>query len=348
MSKFTTRLTVLALSGLVLGLLLIPATSQAATNFGSRLLNEPTETTCDTLGTCTIVSRIHPSDPNGDPYAGGAPVDGVITKFRYLAYASEEPGQVTFRVANLSLTDPNSLESALATAAGTGPTVPIQPSEDPETPIAELGGRLPVKAGQYLAVDITPSIGIVYNSDGSDRSYVFAPPLVDGAGQRGSTQVANELTVAATIEPDADGDGFGDETQDQCPSQATTQGACDNTPPGVRGLQVRNGKAFYNLSEAATVRFKLEKKSPGRKAGKKCVKQTPKNKNKKRCSRFKAVGAAFNGTGNVGPNQVTLPNGKKLKPGTYRLTMTVRDVAGNEATAKTTFTVAKKKPKKRK
>ena len=30
----------------------------------------------------------------------------------------------------------------------------------------------------------------------------------------------------ADVEPDADGDGFGDETQDQCPSDKATHGAC--------------------------------------------------------------------------------------------------------------------------
>ena len=34
------------------------------------------------------------------------------------------------------------------------------------------------------------------------------------------------INVAATVEPDADGDGFGDETQDGCPSEGDTQGGC--------------------------------------------------------------------------------------------------------------------------
>ena len=37
-------------------------------------------------GPCTLVSFIHPIDPNGDPYSGGAPVGGVITKFRIRAF----------------------------------------------------------------------------------------------------------------------------------------------------------------------------------------------------------------------------------------------------------------------
>ena len=68
----------------------------------------------------------------------------------------------------------------------------------------------------------------------------------------------------------------------------------------------------YSLSEAATVSFKLEKKSKGRKVGKKCVKQTKKNKTKKACPLFKQV-ASFSGPGNVGANNASIP--KKLGPG---------------------------------
>lgn len=347
MPKLRTRLTIAAVSVLG-GLLVLPAAGQAATNFGSRLLNDPTENTCEKVGqTCTMVSYIHPIDPNGDPYSGGAPVDGVITKFRARAFAVMTPGQITFRVADITLPDPNNKDAALATAQGTGPTVTIVPDEAAiETPITEVGGRLPVKKGQHLAVDASQSIGIIYNSNSSKFSYLFAPPLVEGSGARGSTEAINELLVAATIEPDADKDGFGDETQDQCPRQATTQGPCDDTKPAVTDFKVKGGKASYNLSEAATVSLLLEKKIPGRKVGKKCVKQTPANKTRKRCSKFKKIGAAFAGTGNAGANKVTLPNGKKLKPGAYRLTLTARDAAGNETKATTSFTVKKKKKRK--
>jgi uncharacterized repeat protein (TIGR01451 family) len=37
---------------------------------------------------------------------------------------------------------------------------------------------------------------------------------------------AQVIDVAASVEPDADHDGFGDETQDACPTDATTQGVC--------------------------------------------------------------------------------------------------------------------------
>jgi hypothetical protein len=346
MPKLKSRVTAVLL-GAVSALLVLPAAGQAATTFGSLMKNEPTETTCGLLGNCTIVSFVVSTEPNGDPDSTGAPIDGVITKFRIRAYALEEPGQVTFRVADITLPDPNNNDSALATAAGTGPTITIQPEEEVlETPIREVGGRVPVKKGQHLGVDMTKSIAAVYNSNGDKRSYVFAPPLVEGSGQRGSTEAANELLVAGVIEPDADGDGFGDETQDQCPTQKTTQGPCDTQPPGVSGLKVSGGKVSYRLTEVATVSFQLAKKLPGRKVGNKCVKQTAKNKGKKRCSRFKKVGKPFTGPGAPGPNSRKLPNGKKLKPGTYRLTMTAVDVAGNRTTSTTTFKVKKKKRKR--
>src|SRR5215213_4452981 len=345
MPKLRTRLTIAAVTVLG-GLLVLPAAGQAATNFGSRLLNDPTENTCEKVGPCTIVSFIHPAPPEGDPYSGGAPVDGVITKFRVRADAVGAPGTITFRVADILLPDPNNNGSALASAKGTGPTVTIVPDEAAsETPITEFGGRLPVAKGQHLAVDITESIRIVYNSNGSKFSYLFVPPLVEGAGARGSTDAINELLVAATIEPDADRDGFGDETQDQCPRQASTQGACDDTKPVISGLAVKGANVSYNLSEAATVSFLLEKKFPGRRVGQKCVKQTPKNKKRKRCPRFKVI-SSFAGPGSAGANSVKLPIGKP-KPGFYKLKMTARDAAGNDTKTTTTFNVKKKKKKRK-
>jgi len=326
-------------------LLLLPAAGRAATIFGSQLKNDPTEKSCELLGPCTIVQHIVSAPPEGDPYSGGAPVNGVITKFRTLAYSQEGSGQITFRLGNLTLPNPNELDSALGSSAGTGPTITLPDIGEEDVSITEVGARLPVKQGQQLAVDITPSIAIIYNSNGDKRSYLFAPPLVEGAGQRGSTTAVNELLVQAAIEPDADNDGFGDETQDQCPTQAATQGPCDTTPPGVTGLKVSNGKKVsYNLSEAATVSFKVEKKSKGRKVGKKCVKQTKQNKTKKACPLFKQV-ASFSGPGNAGANKASIP--KKLGPGTYRLTMTARDAVGNVTTKTTTFKIAKKKKKKK-
>jgi hypothetical protein len=343
MPKMTTRLAI-AIAALA-GLLVLSATASAATNFGSRLDQEPANSgECESLGACTIVSYIHPSDPAGDPYSGGAPTDGVIVKFRIRAYVPA-PSQVTFRLADIVRPDPNNGDSAVATAAGTGPTVTLQPTDPIETPIREFDGRLPVKKGQHLAIDGT-DVQATYNNSGDEFSYVYQPPLVAGAAGRGSLEATGELLVAATIEPDADNDGFGDETQDLCPRQATTQGACDDAKPVVGSILVSKGILSYVLDEAATVTLSLEKKLPGRRLGNRCVKQTPKNKKtKKPCPRWKPHRQPFPGPGAAGANQVALP---KLGPGFYRLTIVARDVAGNESITQATFKVPKKGKRKAK
>ena len=200
----------------VAGLLAVPAASSAATDFGSRMKNDPTDGSCKALiAPCTYASFIHPSDPDGDPYSGGAPVDGVITKFRIRAYGDNgAPGQATFRLAEVTAT-PNA-PTALAKGVGTGPTVTIPASTGGgDVPISEFAARLRVKKGDHLALD-TSNVNAIYNSNGNKYTYVFAPTLADGGGARGSNDVTNELLVAARIEPDADRDGFGDETQDNC------------------------------------------------------------------------------------------------------------------------------------
>jgi hypothetical protein len=45
------------------------------------------------------------------------------------------------------------------------------------------------------------------------------------------TEAGAQNPIVATIEPDADGDGYGDETQDKCPTDASTHEACPLPPP---------------------------------------------------------------------------------------------------------------------
>jgi hypothetical protein len=348
------KLTLAALAA-AFALLLLASAGNAAVTFGSRLNNNPANSNeCQGLvnpGPCTIASFIEPSAPNGDPYSGGAPIDGVITKFRIRAFGEAigmdpdpSPAQVTFRLANVT-PDPNDNSSALAVAAGTGPTVTIPADDGGDAPILTFPARVPVAKGQQLAIDGT-NVAATHNDSGDKFSYVFAPPLVDGQGARGSTDVTGELLVQADIEADADHDGFGDETQDQCPTQATTQGPCDTAAPAVSGLRVSGRKLFYKLSEGASVSFRLQKAVTGRKVRGKCVRKTKRNRRRAHCRLVTNLGGAFAGPGAAGANQLTL---RKLTAGRYRLTMTVTDAVGNSATNTTSFTVKppKKKHKKR-
>ena len=66
------------------------------------------------------------------------------------------------------------------------------------------------------------------------------------------------LLTSGTIEADADGDGFGDETQDQCPAAASTQGPC----PGLGHKQkCKKRKKKHRNDEAVAAKKKDCKKS---------------------------------------------------------------------------------------
>jgi hypothetical protein len=315
---FTLRRRLMAAAVAAGALLLLPASSQAAQVFGSGFVNEPTQRGCEMLGPCTIAAFVE-IPREGQVVNGGAPGDGVITKVRIRAKVENPNTQVTFRVVNIApVADGEGGKSATASAAGTGPTVTLQTTGSQPIPVQEFDARLPVKRGQHLAIDAPSNLEASFDNSGSKFSYEFAPPLANGAPARTSNNFLGELLVQATVEPDGDGDGFGDETQDACPSQASTQGACDRTGPAIGGLQVRKGKISYRLSEPATVSFRLAKKA---RRG------------------FRALGRAFPGPGNAGANRRGVPRVGKLAPGAYRLSMTATDAVGNASGAKKVFRI---------
>jgi hypothetical protein len=114
----------------------------------------------------------------------------------------------------------------------------------------------------------------------------------------------SRLNLQATIEPDIDGDGYGDETQDGCPTVSTAHSAC--AKPVVSDFKYSTNKFAVNtkgkvlsatkaakgttiiltLSEAAHVTIVMNLKGTGRKVGGVCVKQTSKNIKKKKCSYY--------------------------------------------------------------
>lgn len=320
-------------------LLALPASGVAADKFGSRFANSPNSGACNGLmsAPCTYVSFIHPAEGTGDPYAGGAPRDGVITRFRIAAYGSGgvgSPATVTFRLADIARQNE---DSAQARTVASGPTVTIAGTGE----IEEFPARVRVARGNHLAID-TSDANAVYASSGSDFTYVYAPPLAAGAVTRTSDLVTEELLVGAVYEPDADRDGFGDETQDQCPgNRADAQAPCvarDRTKPQLGALSLADGgaKLRYRLSERARLTLKVERVERGRKVAGKCRRQTAANRSRKACRRYVGLGSVKTG-GKAGGNRIALPRkvgGRKLAPGRYRLTIAARDRAGNVSAVK--------------
>jgi hypothetical protein len=103
--------------------------------------------------------------------------------------------------------------------------------------------RIPVSANQVLAVwNPGGTVPCRYDTTAANNNQVKAassspPPSEPAVGAAYNTDAdftAVRLNVSANVEPDNDHDGYGDETQDLCPTDPSTQGNCpggDTTPP---------------------------------------------------------------------------------------------------------------------
>lgn len=331
MTKLTAVLVALA------GLLALPATGQASATFGSLLKNAPANgpNPCvDTVpGPCTLVGYINPNDA-GDPVTSPAPFDGVVVKVRIRSVAAES---VTFRFATISAPQ---ADVANAQITANGPTVTLKGTGE----IEEYPAQAAVKKGVHVALD-APSASMVYNQGGDKFTYLYAPPLVQGQGPRASSgEPTGQLLVQAVIEPDADKDGAGDETQDACLGSARTAAPCNDTAkPKLSGLKLkpwafsRSTVLSYSLSEAAKLTLRVEQGVPGRKVRGKCVRPNARNAAARPCTRFVKLSGKLTDTGTIGKNEVTIKRrfaGHKLAPGAYRLVLVARDTTGNVSVGK--------------
>jgi hypothetical protein len=86
-----------------------------------------------------------------------------------------------------------------------------------------------------------------------------------------------------------------------------------------------------SMSEPARVRFVVLRKSKGRRVGRRCVRLTPRNRNRRRCTRLVRKGA-FVRSAPQGRSKVAWSGRirrRALTPGGYVLRATPTDAAGN-------------------
>jgi hypothetical protein len=96
------------------------------------------------------------------------------------------------------------------------------------------------------------------------------------------------------------------------------------------------GTSFrFTLNKAATVRFAFAQLLPGRSVNGKCVAPTARNRRRKACTRSVSAGSLSSSAGAGRRSlffQGRLTRTRKLKPGTYTLTITATNAAGQRAT----------------
>jgi hypothetical protein len=206
-----------------------PSSAVAATQIGETFVPNS-----DVGGTPTAIQTVSP----GGQYA--APSAGVITSWSFQAPASSVP-VLKFKVAR---------------PAG-GNSFTIIGEEGPQTPVAGMLNiyptRIPVQAGDLIGLTRVVS-GSAHFLRGAP-SYAFH--VTGGDPPPGTTATFSpggnaQLDISASLEPDADNDGFGDETQDACPGLGGAANGCPPNTAITKGPKDKTRKRTATFEFAAT------------------------------------------------------------------------------------------------
>jgi hypothetical protein len=188
--------------------MLAPAQSQASVTIGSNLSSSQSLSDICFIP-CTAVQLTHPG------VQLPSPIDGVVVRWRIKKSA------VDWGVVNLRILRP--LESGTFDGVGTSASVlpPVQ-----STGILDFATRLPIRTGDHIGLTTTSQFEGA-NTPGATRGFWSSTFPDSGPASAPTTiRVEREVFLNADIETDADSDGFGDETQDQCPTNPALTGPC--------------------------------------------------------------------------------------------------------------------------
>jgi hypothetical protein len=298
----------------------------AATTIGANLFGTPTQTQAcgGSVSSCDLL----PLSEVGASVA--APSDGVVVRWR----VKDASGPMAVRVTRSVGADYLFVSSsALEIPADTG--------------LATFATRQPIKAGDFIGLELrsaTATFGLdpAGMAPSGTAATVFAGPIPDGTV---ATPVSPPIDKArvyvnADVEPDADHDGFGDETQDQCPSDASTAGSCpppakDTTPPAISASIAKTLK----LSKNGAISFLMTTKedASGNATGTISLPKASKVVRFKSAKVKLAIGKLTRVTLKLSSSNLKAARKAlrhhKLKA---RLTITVKDIAGNRSVIRRT------------
>jgi len=209
---------------------LCPGSPHAADACTGALFGSAFQGPYTTVGDCTYECMRIQTAVAGASTA--VPAAGVVVRWRLLAAKAG-----AYRIRTI--------------APSGGPSYAVLGSSAAETVEASAYGkittfqtRLPISAGGYVGL-VPPRFTTLASRSPElpGSTYVLLDDAPDGGevALGGYTPVAGEALYDADIEPDADHDGYGDVSQDSCPGDASTHGACplataivDKFPPTVR------------------------------------------------------------------------------------------------------------------
>ena len=187
---------------------------------------------------CTVIGR------------RAAPSDGILTLFRLKHGIAQAGTTVGFKTATSnsgSVTRTTATNFPLPIAAETSAFTPLDGNSKPK--------GLPISTGERLGVYVSNPLGTSNANLVKFKSDTGGAGWDDAAGDVGPGPMplavfsaTGDPLVEAVLEPDVDGDGYGDESQDNCPTQANNQ-TTDPCRPSINILTTP--PALTNSSSAA-------------------------------------------------------------------------------------------------
>ncbi len=196
--------------------LLVPSAAAGAVTLGSNLATEPGgNTSCSSALTDRGCLAIDDVLPEGELVA---PFDGVIVGWRVRLGEQTDAQQIRIRTVRR-------VDDDQFTALTTGELEQVAEGSGTYT----FPARIPIRAGDQVGLEADQNATIVWRADllGAN-SFEYNPTPANGTDTDPPvfTNPDEEHTFNVDVEPDADGDGFGDESQDGCPGDVFTQADC--------------------------------------------------------------------------------------------------------------------------
>jgi hypothetical protein len=212
-------------------------------------------------GSCaTGQSVIQGTLGGGAPYsvpAGG----GVITSWQHVGYSS--PGGS----GRMQVWKPPAAGSVHTLVARTD-AVDFTAGQ-----LVSYPARIPVSGGEVLGIQNVSGAGCGIATGGggySIRRYSGPEPAVGGPADFNAETFNAKVNVSASLETDADKDGFGDETQDKCLGTSGTDNGCPAAGAATKcAKKKKKKKKGKKKSVSAAKKKKKKKKGCGKKKKKK-------------------------------------------------------------------------------
>jgi hypothetical protein len=190
------------------------------------------------------ITYLQTVSPGGE-YA--VPAAGVVTSWSHVGGST--PQRLKLKVARFAGPEPNRFRIL----GESGFQDPVAGQLNTYTDV-----RIRVEAGDVIGITATAPMGGCGRDGpataGYQTHYLANSDPPPGSAVLYTPPASNfQLDLSAVVEPDADGDGFGDESQDQCPTDASKQGDC--TPPDT---QITKGPKDKTKKKSATFEFASE------------------------------------------------------------------------------------------